>query len=314
MGDYDQTRFMAPECQNLYYDDLSKINLLLQRGICLDKVLGKIPVFHERLVATWCRFFTLVPYRPNEHLVREFYANLRVMSLSKQFVRIQETNVHFGEKLINDLYRLLYEDMEQFEAKGYESGCWLVEKLYPSREISWYSTKMGISLPDFTDEARIWLAINCSQNYTKELGLRSTPRINGCTQRPIYPLKIWGEGAPGKSKKRKINLGKSIDEDRGPCGTSIIGLFKKILVEMGVIKELVDGLPQGPAESSTTNHSYFSQYNYEKYLNDQKKHEATISRLERAYSSLAHSHRELKDSHEKMKKGEKKRDKFFTKI
>ncbi|KAF3652975.1 hypothetical protein FXO37_17237 [Capsicum annuum] len=137
------------------------------------------------------------------------------------------------------------------------------------------------------------------------MGLNITIEILGRTQRPfIYPLNIWGESAPAKSKKWMIYSGKSIDEDTDSCWPSTIG----------VIKELVDGLPTRPREPFTTRHSYVSLSDYEKYIDDQKKKGAIISMLKRAYSALAQSHRELRYSHEKMKNRENKRDKFFAKI
>lgn len=39
--------------------------------------------------------------------------------------------------------------MTQFEAKGYETGSYLVEKLCPRREVLWVTIKLGISLHDF---------------------------------------------------------------------------------------------------------------------------------------------------------------------
>lgn len=58
---------------------------------------------------------------------------------------------------------------------------------------------------------------------------------------PIYPFKIWGEDAPGKSKKRNINLVKLIDEDTDSHSPSIIGTIEEILVEIMAIKELMAG-------------------------------------------------------------------------
>lgn len=45
--------------------------------------------------------------------------------------------------------------------KGYEPRSWMVEKLCPGREVSWAAAKKGISMNDFTAEARIWLNIIC---------------------------------------------------------------------------------------------------------------------------------------------------------
>ncbi|KAF3683306.1 hypothetical protein FXO37_01933 [Capsicum annuum] len=115
-------------------------------------------------------------------------------------------------------------------------------------------------------------------------------------------------------KKRKIDLGKSIDKDTNSCRPSTVRLFEEISIEIRVIKELVSRFPTGIGGSSTTLHSCVAQTNYERFLANQQEQGDTISRIERVYSSLAHSHRELRDSHEKIKKREKKRDKFFTKM
>ncbi|KAF3628034.1 hypothetical protein FXO38_28453 [Capsicum annuum] len=80
------------------------------------------------------------------------------------------------------------------------------------------------------------------------------------------------------------------------------------------MKELVSSLPQGPRKSSTARHSCIALSNYKIYQEEKKKQEATVARLERAYSLLAKSHRDLKESYDNMKNTEKKRDKFFTKI
>lgn len=47
---YDQTRFMALQCQTVYHEVLSSTKLLSERGICLDKVPEKLLAFHVRLV------------------------------------------------------------------------------------------------------------------------------------------------------------------------------------------------------------------------------------------------------------------------
>lgn len=42
MEHYDHICFMAPECHNLYYSDLPRTKLRLERGICMDKVPEKL--------------------------------------------------------------------------------------------------------------------------------------------------------------------------------------------------------------------------------------------------------------------------------
>lgn len=68
-------------------------------------------------------------------------------------------NVHFGDEKINDLYGLMDEDMGRFEVKGYRLESSLDEKICPGREVSYATTKMWISLHDFTTEARIFMNI-----------------------------------------------------------------------------------------------------------------------------------------------------------
>lgn len=85
-------------------------------------------------------------------------------------------------------------------------------------------------------------------------------------------------------KKRKIDLGKSIDKDRYSCRPSTTVQFEEISIEIKVINDFVAGYPTRLGESNTT--YYIAQSDYEKCMKDQKKLGATISRLERAYSSL----------------------------
>lgn len=109
----------------------------------------------------------------------------------------------------------------------------------------------------------------------------------------IYPLKIWVEGALGKYKKKKIDLGKSTCEDPKSYRPDRADLFEEIGIDLNFIREFVWGLPKGSGEPFTTHHSYVAQSDYEKYLKDQQMHGATISRLEKAYSSLAEFHRKI---------------------
>lgn len=71
-------------------------------------------------------------------------------------------NVHFKARQINDIYELLDADMVEFEEKGYELRCWLVERICWGKEVLWDIMKMGMSLHDFRVETQIWLAIICS--------------------------------------------------------------------------------------------------------------------------------------------------------
>lgn len=80
------------------------------------------------------------------------------------------------------------------------------------------------------------------------------------------------------------------------------------------IRECVPGLPQGPRESSTVHYSYASQFDYEIYQEELKKQGASISKLERTYSSFIISQRDLRASQEKKVERVNKREKFLYKI
>lgn len=116
--------------------------------------------------------------------------------------------------------------------------------------------------------------------------------MDNCISRktPIYPLNMHGEGTTSKSRKRKIQLGKSMDDELNVCRPFSAGLFEEISSHMRIVKELVSKLPQGPSESSTNPYSYVIQSDYDKLLEDKKAQWSTISRLEWAYNSLALSH------------------------
>ncbi|KAF3628348.1 60S ribosomal protein L23 [Capsicum annuum] len=79
-----------------------------------------------------------------------------------------------------------------------------------------------------------------------------------------------GEEALCKSKKRKIDLSKSIDKDVGSYRPYISASFEEISVKMMTIRELMSGLPIGPGGSSTTCYSYVAQTDYERVLEDQQ--------------------------------------------
>lgn len=46
----------------------------------------------------------------------------------------------------------------------------------------------------------------------------------------IYLLKMHGEGATSKTKKRKINFGKSKDDDLDSCRPSSVGPFEELSI------------------------------------------------------------------------------------
>lgn len=48
----------------------------------------------------------------------------------------------------------------------------------------------------------------------RRVGVEEYPRDTWIyPKKPIYPLKIWGEGTLGKTKKKNIDLGKSDDAE-----------------------------------------------------------------------------------------------------
>lgn len=162
MAYYDQTCFMELEWKTLYYVDLAKMKLLLERGIYLNKVSEEPSTFHDRLVANQWRCFSPDQCQANGHWLREFYTNLIIVYFPNPVVKIQGKEVHFGAKQINDIYGILNANLTQFEAKGCEPGRWLVEKLFRKRKVPWDAMKMVISLHDFKDKAQIQLVIICS--------------------------------------------------------------------------------------------------------------------------------------------------------
>ncbi|KAG5571663.1 hypothetical protein H5410_061429 [Solanum commersonii] len=100
---------------------------------------------------------------------------------------------------------------------------------------------------------------------------------------PIFAHKMHGEGTLIKSKKRKVDSGKSVHvEDNFPI-------------------------------PSTAN-IYVPQSEFDAYLKDQRKQKSQLTNLEKAYTSLAKSHGDLSISHSKIKKREKSRDKVFTQM
>lgn len=64
-----------------------------------------------------------------------------------------------------------------------------------------------------------------------------------CPRTLNYPLEAWGEGAPSKSKRRKVNVGKSIVGESELCRPSTGGPLEGIGIYIRVIKELVSRLP-----------------------------------------------------------------------
>lgn len=154
---------MAPECHSLYYNDLNRLKLLLERGLSMDKVLENFPEFFNRLATTGWICFILDPCLNNEQWVRKFYKNLSTVSLSNPVMKIQGKDVHFGIERVNKVYMLPDLDKADFQVKGCEPRTWMDCILYPGKEVSQAATKRGISMYDFTIEARNWLNIICSR-------------------------------------------------------------------------------------------------------------------------------------------------------
>ncbi|KAH0730013.1 hypothetical protein KY289_001201 [Solanum tuberosum] len=103
---------------------------------------------------------------------------------------------------------------------------------------------------------------------------------------------MCGEGLVVKSKKRKIESGKSGHVDDDSPRTLVVGPFESLASELRVVKELVAKPPQGPSESSTGTRYYVPQIEFDAYLIDQRKQKAQLANFEKAYVSLSLSHDE----------------------
>lgn len=89
----------------------------------------------------------------------------------------------------------------------------------------------------------------------KRVEVEEYPRDNWISPKtPIYLLKIHCMGVPSKNKKKKIDLGKSVDDDIDPCWPFIAGSFDKLSNEIRSIRELIFGLLTGLEEPSTNRH------------------------------------------------------------
>lgn len=127
---------------------------------------------------------------------------------------------------------------------------------------------------------------------------------------PIYPLKMHGAGTTSNRKNRQIDLGKSVDDDLNYCRLSSVGQFEELSSHMYVVHEFVSKFLIRSGESSTGRHSYVYQGNFDKFLQDQKVQDATISRLMQAYTSFAQSHQDLSDSYNKIRRMIKRETSF----
>lgn len=88
MGDYDQVQVVAYECHNQHMYELPRQKLISERGIYLGKLSEKLLAFHDILMATRKRYFSHDPSQANGQWVRDFYANLSMVSFSDQVIRI----------------------------------------------------------------------------------------------------------------------------------------------------------------------------------------------------------------------------------
>lgn len=79
---------MTPKCHNQYYDEFLRTKLLPERSICLEKVSKNLSALHDRLVDNRWRCFALDPCRAHQQWVREFYANLSIVSFKNPVIRI----------------------------------------------------------------------------------------------------------------------------------------------------------------------------------------------------------------------------------
>lgn len=67
--------------------------------------------------------------------------------------------MEFGLEKINDIYELPNTNMEEFEVKVCEPGSCMEKRICLVKEVPWASTKINISMNDFTSEAWVWLTI-----------------------------------------------------------------------------------------------------------------------------------------------------------
>lgn len=141
------------------------------------------------------------------------------------------------------------------------------------------------------------------------------PKDNWVSLRaPIFSLKARGEGTTRKSKRQKVDFGKSMSIKESSTRPLMVGPFESLANELRVVQHLVKNLPQGSSEAYREPHSFIPQKTLDVYLEDHRKKKAQLSCLDKAYANMVKSHSELSRSHDKMKKREDKKDKFFTRM
>lgn len=103
---YNTNHFMAQNYETEYYKDLMRKKLLPDRGISLWNVPEKLPDLYGRLKSTGWICFSSKPHRVNEHWVREFYVNLRIVDLSNPVITIRGKEVPLEAEKIIGVYGL----------------------------------------------------------------------------------------------------------------------------------------------------------------------------------------------------------------
>ncbi|KAG5586509.1 hypothetical protein H5410_046943 [Solanum commersonii] len=127
--------------------------------------------------------------------------------------------VDYGPEKINALYGLLDHNIEAFKAKDCKSGTWIASKLCVGNNVPWATTKLCKWA-----EVEVYL---------------------GGTQNQIFPLKMQAEGTMVKIKKRKIDVGKSVQVEEDFPIPTILGPYESLASELKNGKEIMTKLPQG---------------------------------------------------------------------
>lgn len=94
----------------------------------------------------------------------------------------------------------------------------------------------------------------------KRAELEEAPKDNGVSPRaPIIPLKVRGDGTTTKSKRRKVDSGKSLSVEESSTRPSMVGPFESLGNDLRVVRDLVKKLPQGPGDPFGERHSFVPQ-------------------------------------------------------
>ena len=84
--EFDRSRLISPRSASIYYQDLARKKLFLERGISLEKVPESLPNFYARLGTSGWICFAPEPCKANEQWVREFYVNIMVTDMTTKVV------------------------------------------------------------------------------------------------------------------------------------------------------------------------------------------------------------------------------------